>query len=421
MAKLEFICYQHKRIQVKGGSVVWTSLKRPNIKKLPQIVWGNNRPWTEANLWALYNSNSLGQDIKTVRSNMSHIYAYAKWLESESIAWWHFPERESERCLTRYRGVLINARNRGEIAPSTTSQRMATVIRFYRWMHDRSFISPERAMWEERIFKIKITTSFGLDHTMRVASTDLAIPNRKVSGALQLEDGVMPVSSAAMKEIINLADKYASEELTLMLRVGFFTGLRLGSITDLKMSSLGNATTTPNVGWKYLSVGPGARPPVATKFSVTGSVPIPEELLNNLLDYCMSNRRLKRQALASSENQDLIFLSRYGNSYNSDDNRAVNVGMLRLRSKGRKEGLKVMEGFNFHRTRATFATELIKVALRFMPVSDSIQFVKEACLHKDESTTMKYIKFIENNRVMADTADAFTNLFMGLSRDIKDD
>ena len=78
MAKLEFICYQHKRIQVKEGSAVWTSLKRQDIKKLPQIVWSNNRPWTEANLWALHQASSLGKDIKTVRSNMSHIYAYAK-------------------------------------------------------------------------------------------------------------------------------------------------------------------------------------------------------------------------------------------------------------------------------------------------------------------------------------------------------
>lgn len=414
MATLEFIHYKHQKIEVVGGSIVWSELKRRTISKLPQIIWENHLPWSEANLWALEQATSSTRDIKTVRSTMSHIYAYAKWLESESISWRHFPERESERCLTLFRGSLIYARNNGGIAPSTTSQRMATVIRFYKWMDKKNLISSEEPMWKERLFKIKIKTSFGLEHTMRVVSTDLAIPNRKIKSSLQLEDGLLPVSLVAIKEIITLANIHASQELALMLKLGFFTGMRLGSITDLKVGTLENATNMDNIGWKQLSVGSGARPPVATKFSVTGKVLIPEELLNILKDYSTSNRRLKRQALAKSENKNLLFLTRYGNSYSGDDSRAINVEMSRLRSKGKKEGLKVFTGFNFHRTRATFATELIKVALNCMPVSDAIQFVKEACLHKNESTTMQYIKFTESKKAMAEAADAFTNLFMGL-------
>ncbi|MDF7225046.1 hypothetical protein [Proteus mirabilis] len=56
---------------------------------------------------------------------MSHLLAYAKWLEAESIQWWNFPERESESCLVRFRGALVAARNNGELAPSTASHRMA--------------------------------------------------------------------------------------------------------------------------------------------------------------------------------------------------------------------------------------------------------------------------------------------------------
>jgi len=283
-------------------------------------------------------------------------------------------------------------------------------------MLSRRLISPEWPMWEERSVGITLTNSFGLEHTMRVASTDLSIPNRKVAGAIQLEDGLLPVSVSAMKEILALSDRIATEELSLMLRIGFFTGLRIGSITDLKVQTLHNATIVPEVGWKLLGVGPGARPPVSTKFSVSGSVPIPEELLETLLSYSISTRRLKRQALASPEDQGLLFLTRYGNSYSGDDSRAVNVEMSRLRSAGKKEGIKVLRGFHFHRTRATFATELMRVALKFMPVGDAIQYVRESCLHKDESTTMKYIKFIEANKAMSEAADAFTSLFMGLAR-----
>jgi len=421
VASLEFINYQPRRVEIIDDSLQWTDLKRKPIKNLPQIVWEDNSTWAEANLWALDQATSSKRDLKTVRSNMSHILAYAKWLEAESIEWWYFPERESERCLIRFRGALVAARNNGELAPSTSSQRMASVIRFYKWMLVRRLISPDWPMWEERIVGIKLTDSFGLEHTMRVESTDLSIPNRKVAGAIQLEDGLLPVSISAMKEMLALADKVSTEELSLMLRIGFFTGLRLGSITDLNVQTLKNATIVPEVGWKRLAVGPGARPPVATKFSVSGSVPIPDELLELLIDYSISTRRLKRQALARPEDQGLLFLTRYGNSYSGGDSRAVNVEMSRLRAAGKKIGLKALRGFHFHRTRATFATELMRVALKFMPVSDAIQFVRESCLHRDESTTMKYIKFIEANKAMAEAADAFTNLFMGLAKGCADE
>ena len=125
MASLEQINYQPHRAEISDGSLQWAPLKRKPIKNLPQIVWEDNSTWAEANLWALDQATSAKRDLKTVRSNMSHLLAYAKWLEAESIQWWHFPERESERCLVRFRGALVAARNNGELAPSTASQRMA--------------------------------------------------------------------------------------------------------------------------------------------------------------------------------------------------------------------------------------------------------------------------------------------------------
>lgn len=416
MASLEQINYQPYRLELIDNTLQWTALQRKQIKRMPQIIWADNSMWKEANLWALEQATSSKRDMKTVRSTMSHILAFAKWLEAESIQWWYFPERESERCLVRFRGALIEARNNGDIAPSTASQRMTVVIRFYKWMQSRQLISTQWPMWEQRYLGIKVTNIFGFEHTMRVASTDLAIPNRKVAGAIQIEDGLLPVTLSAMKQILTLADNSVTEELCLMLRIGFFTGLRLGSITNLKVQTINNATTVQEAGWRRLAVGPGARPPVSTKFGVSGSVPITEELLNMLVTYSMSTRRLKRQMLASEEDKDLLFLTRYGNSYGTDDSRAINVEMSRLRSAGKKNGLQVARGFHFHRTRATFATELMRVSLKFLSVGDAIQFVREACLHKDEATTMKYVKFIEKNKAMAEAANAFSEVFMGLAK-----
>ena len=101
MASLEFINYQPRRAQINEGSFQWQDLERKPIINLPQIVWDDNSTWAEANLWALDQATSSKRDLKTVRSNTSHLLSYAKWLEAQSIQWWHFPERESERSLPR--------------------------------------------------------------------------------------------------------------------------------------------------------------------------------------------------------------------------------------------------------------------------------------------------------------------------------
>lgn len=421
MATLQLINYHPFRVNIQSNKVHWAKSNHQITKGLPQIIWQDNTTWSEANLWALEQATSFRSSIKTVRSNMSHLLAYAKWLESESMDWWHFPDRESERCLNRFRGALIQARNSGELAPSTTSQRMAAVIRFYKWAKKTGLISTEWPMWKDRFVGIKLTNQFGLEHTLKVASTNLAIPNRTVAGPIQLEDGLLPVAVKAMRDILSFSDENASTELALMLRIGFFTGLRIGSITDLKVSTLQNAITVPEIGIKTISVGPSARPPVETKFDASGSVPIPNELLEALLDYASSIRRLKRQALSPEADQDLLFLTRFGNNYKGDSSSAINVEMSRLRKLGLKSGVKAFRGFYFHRTRATYATELMRVALDAMSVSEAIEFVKESCLHKDESTTMKYVKFIETSKTMKEASDAFTEAFMGLSRNITDD
>lgn len=382
--------------------------------QLPVIFQRSGETWSEVNLWARH--LAAHNDPKTVRRSVDHLCAYATWLEEEGLAWWHFPPLEKDRCLVRYRGALIKARDRGELAPSTTSHRMAAVIRFYRWASSVRLISPDWPMWVDRIVGIRLENQFGLQHTLSVRSADLAIPNRKVAGAFPLEGGLMPVSSSEMQQVLKLADQFASEELQLMLRLGFGTGMRLGSICGLRLRTLENAQRCPllgDAGWWRLSIGPRARPPVPTKLGVSGSVLIPFDLLELARDYAHSTRRLKREAQADKENRPLLLLSRFGKSYAGPDSRAVNVEMSRLRKAGGVGGVDVMRHFHFHRSRATFLTELMRAALSCLPVADAVDFVREAALHKDSFTTLKYVKFVETTKAMGTAANAFTEAFMG--------
>jgi len=413
MASLEIV--QLKRYEpnvpdvVSPETVNWLA-SRCTLQAQPMIVWASGETWGQANLWADHLAEQL--DPKTVMSSLKHLTAYAKWLEVEGIEWWHFPEKKSERCLFGFRKALVAARDAHEIAPSTSSARMAAVIRFYRWAHAAELITPDGAMWEDREVAVKTFSSFGFERTMRVVTSELKIPNRKVTGGLHLEDGTFPVTEKGRRDIQAFVDSHASEEMSLMLALGFGSGLRLGTLCDLKVATLEHATIDPTTGWRRMDLGPAARPPVATKRGVSGKVPIWEELHDRALEYAVSSRRLKRQAKAAPEHRGLLFLNRFGKPYTPG---AVTTEMSRLRKKALDADMPIFRDFYFHHCRATFATLLMRVALKVLPVGEAVDLVRESCLHANIHTTMGYVKFIEQSKAMMESADAFTEAFLGLS------
>lgn len=418
MASLEKISYPPVKIEVVDGTLSRTSdTGKEFVEDLPQIVWADQTPWREANLWA-FEQRRKGIDPKTTLSSLTHLHAYAKWLEREEISWWHFPARESERCLTRFRGELISARNSGEVAPSTATQRMGAVIRFYRWLEASRLLSPDWPMWTEKQVGIKLLDEFGFVRTMTVSTTDLSIPNRK-SPSDKLEDGLTPLSCDNCHKIIDFASQHASYELYLMLKLGFGTGMRIGTICDLRIATIQRAVSDPEFpGFNKLAVGPGAHPHVHTKFGVTGQIWISDENLKLLKDYLFSSRRLLRQSKASVEDRDAVFLTRDGNLFGKGDgnaSRGISVQIGRLRKAGLANGIIGFRNFKFHQTRCTFATELARSMLAYGTVSMAVQVVKQALLHKSEKSTFTYIRFIEKTAVMSKVANEFTREFLGIA------
>jgi hypothetical protein len=302
MASLELISYvPHRPVVGIDGTVSWERDAgcRP-IKNLPQLFWGTGTPWLEANMWALERANKGKTDIKTVQSNLRHLHKYAEWLEAEKADWRHFPINERDRVLIRWRKHLIDLRDKyGLLAPSTATHRMNATINFYRFARVNDLIGANSPMWQERQVLRRFHDAHGFERTMLLSSTDLAIPNRARHG-LRLEDGLTPLSKDQMHELLAFAgqESKVSRELYLILQLGFFSGARIETITDLKKGSLNNAvadTVTP--GLIYVAVGPGHKPHVATKFDVRGRIMLPAWLFQALDEYVTSTARLKREAI----------------------------------------------------------------------------------------------------------------------------
>lgn len=421
MATLERIHFAPHYLVRKENTVTYTvSRSRPSIKGLPQVFWADSTPWREANLWAVERATTGDVSLKTVASNMNGLLNYAKFLESRDLHWFEFPTRKADRCLVLYRGALIKMRDAGHISPSTASEYMRNCIMFYQWVKYKELLSPFLPLWRDKPYLVKYFDRIGFERTIKRTTTDLSIPNRRRPGQT-LEDGLLPVSQADRDAILDFAAQHATPELYLMLALGFFTGMRLGSICDLKIQTLEHAIPDPSAeGLLRLAVGPGASPPVHTKFGVTGQVWIPEALRDELVAYTKGWRRLEREARASPEQRDLLFLTRFGNAYGrrgTNQSSAVNVEMSTFRKRGLEAGLQALRKFRFHQSRCTFGTELARLGLSTCAdVAIVIAMVSDALLHgpNSEATTFKYIRFVQSLPVKQALSNSFMAAFSGI-------
>ncbi|WP_117140608.1 site-specific integrase [Pseudomonas amygdali] len=415
MARVESICYTPNHAEVTSTSIEWSGRKKstPTLG-VPMIFWADGSPWREANIWLCQQAFNQALDIKTVHSKASSLLTYARWLEDTEFSWFSFPERRDERCLDRYRGALILMRNEGTVAPSTASAKMRVVVQFYNWLLTSKLITPERDLWTTRSVGVSYFNRQGFERILQVVTTDLAIPNRQLRKALPAE-GVWPVSVEDREKILDCAEVNCPLEIYYILLIGFYTGMRIQTITDLKTQTILQATPHPlNKNISIIRVGPGASPAVSTKFSITGIIEIPSELLERLKNYVFSASRIRRANKASGKNQDLVFLTKHGNPYarrGLDTSTAINVAMYNLRRIGQRQGIVALSDFSFHQTRATFATELAVFALSVNPAG-AIDMVRQALLQRDESSALHYIKFAQNASISSAAANKFTRRFL---------
>lgn len=414
MACLEYIHYVPHTPVVGSGVVSWQpdSVLR-SVVGLPQIFWNDGSPWREANLWAVEMWRDRRVDLETILSKLRHLHKYANWLDEQAIKgvpidWRHFPQTKSERVLNRFRGDLIELRDAGVLKPSTTTARMRVVIQFYRYAAGRYFISRNAPKWDDKLVVVRYFDHAGFERTMDRVTTDVSIPNRARHGA-RLEDGLLPITVQHMTELLEFTKGGVSVELDLMLKIGFYTGARLGTITTLRDKALDDAMPDPAVpGMWSIPVGPGTG--IDTKFDVSGHLMLTDVLMEALKAYKTSRRRLDRVINATKEHKSYLFLTRHFNPYTV---KAVEREMVTLRRAGQTAGLKFLQDFKFHQSRATFGTWLMSICLETGTVKAAIEFVKGALLHKDERTTFGYITFIEQTKTKIEMANAFTRAFLG--------
>jgi len=410
MARLNYINYQEfDAVLTPENRLGWAPTSKITNHKLPQIFWADGSSWAEVNLWAL--TRALDQRIKpdTVQRTMKHLRHYAAYLEEKKLDWRHFPIKKEEGALRTFRKRLVDAVDDGNLGNSTASNCMAAVIQFYRFAEIYDLVGAAAPMWVDKSVVIPFHDSKGFKRTMTRQVSELAISNRRRAGQL-LEDGLLPLRSEHMSQCLRYTAEHETEELHTMLATGFFTGARIGTITTLTVTSLDTAREDPMTpGVFLLPVGPGTG--VATKFSVSGNIMVPEAVLAELRRFATSTTRLLRERKAKGGDKNRLFLTRSGEPYSVA---VVNRLVHGMRKRAVAAGMTFMENFTFHQSRATFGTWLVQLLLEVTSKTEALRIVRDAMLHKHESTTLGYIKFIENTKAKANFAAQFNSAFTGL-------
>lgn len=430
MARLEYISLPLERAAVQDGKVRFlrqlvadprTNLKMPvTVERLPQLLWGTGEFWDEANLWFLSRARLLlsGQlKADTIGANGKDVLAYADWLEDSDMHWWQCHPLDDQRPLNLYRGHLVRSYEQGVIAPTLASRRMTTLKAFYRWLLKEEILSPGFPLWSERNVRVAYEDAFGFRRHIETVQTSLDIKATKRADEAPLEEGLQPVSLEVRDAILELAHRRFSHELFLMLSLGFWSGLRLGTVCDLKIQTIENAVAIQECPQlKHISVGPLANPPVKMKLDQSSDgIVVPTQLLEQLFDYSISLTRGKRVALAKPEHKHMLFLTKFGNPYSGsgpDRSPTVNAEMSRIKRTAREEGLNI-DDFKFHWSRATFATMWAKVARTNGHLHEFMPTLKRMLAHKHDRATERYICWAEKEEVRAAVMDEFTRTMFG--------
>lgn len=420
MAVLENIFYQPVTFVTDSADAVYgfvPALIGKQVESFPHIFFSDGEPWREANRYAFYRFLDLQKDIQTVQREMSHLARYADWLEDSTLHWLHFPKRKAERCLFRFKGYLIESRDDGLLAPSTVSQVMNSVVAFYRWASAKGYAEPRAKLFDDKIKAISLFDKVGFSRTLNVTSSELSIPNRHRTG-IRLEDGLTPINETNTKILMLHLANHRNYELYLMHKVALLTGCRHETVTTLNINALKSAypdATYPEL--MKVKVGPGTG--VKTKGDVSGEVYFALGLITELNDYFASPEAILRRSRAKDELQKSIFLTSRGNRYT---NQTFGTLLHRLKTELIEAGFTQFGRFRFHQLRATFGTMLMRAALKARSDSQlsAIEFVRDAMLHKDESTTWKYIKFVEKEPIEEAFLKTLWKMFTGSKKQSDD-
>ncbi len=402
----------------RDGKPTWVP-HRFNL--FPVILCADGAPWAEANMWILgLIEGAVAPSMSSYASIGEDLAAYRRFLDETSIDWLAFPSHKLQRPTYRFNGHLKHLIQSDEIAAATARRRMATVIRFYRWLQEEGVFVPEHTPWKESDRYIEFTDLHGFKRTKSVTTTDVSIRVAKQDDPYDdtIDDGgkLRPLPQEEQEWLLDALISLGNTEMTLIHLFGLVTGARIQTILTFRVKHALIELDDGQQGDLRFPVGPGTG--IDTKNSKQLVLHIPLWFYRMLHTYALSDRaRMRRErAIGGDGENQYLFLSVRGaplysaqsDAHEFDENNTLRhaktgQGVRQfikertipfIREKYRAPGFR----YQFHDTRATFGMNLVDEKLKLVEenktsLKEVMNFVQIRMGHSSLSTTERYLTY----------------------------
>lgn len=342
--------------------------------------------------------------------------AYYQFLEDKGLCWDKYPPVKRLKPTYLYRSHLLKQIKQGELAHSTASVRMNQIVNYYKWLMHDGYLRVKNE--KEAPFKmefVSVQNSGMLAHissTFIVETSDLRIKVPRDADSKNIRP-LSPLSRDALG-ILTQHLPQTSEELRLQALLAIDTGMRVEEVATLTLDALDTATPLAESQHRFEFLLCPRSTGVQTKFLKTRTVEISSDLLQALNEYRISERRLKRvtrlnekieqidsdtspfnqktiEILERCDRHEPLFVSQQGNPTTG---KSIEARWIEFRA-----GIKQVEPsftHRFHDLRATYGTYRLGDLLdAHLPVVECMELLMGWMGHKNDSTTMKYIRFLK--------------------------
>ena len=385
-----------------------------NIGSLPTLFSQDGVFNHEANSYLFYlKAVKKAEDLSPCAQALR---AYYQFLEDKELRWDEFPPVKRLKPTYLFRSHLLKQIKQGELAHSTASVRMNQIVNYYKWMMHDGYLRIKNE--KEAPFKmefVSVQNSGMLAHispTFIVETSDLRIKVPRDADSKNIRS-LSPLSRDALG-ILTQHLPQTSEELRLQALLAIDTGMRIEEVATLTLDALDTATPLAESQHRFEILLCPRSTGVQTKFLKTRTVEISSDLLQSLNEYRISERRLKRvtrlnekieqldsdtppftqkaiEILERCDRHEPLFVSQQGNPATG---KSIEARWVEFRAEIKKAEPSFTH--RFHDLRATYGTYRLSDLLEAkLPVVDCMELLMGWMGHKDESTTLKYVRFLK--------------------------
>ena len=369
--------------------------------------------------------NSWFFDLKATKSLIDlnsysrALLSYWNFLEQNQLTWDRIPPLKRFKPTYQYRHFLLSSVKESKIARSTANHYMNHVVSFYIWAIQEGFLKVQNEKEAPFLIQyIDISRNDKFAHmrpSFTVQTTDLRIKVYRDADSHTVTS-MNPLDREALN-LMAIKLNEQPEEFRLQCLLAVQCGLRISEACSITVDALRHAYPSTELKTRYnMVIGPVNG--VKTKYAKERHIEISSQLLKKLINYSISERRLKRYnklikkvelvnsgsiVLADSNKNKLNHSLKYNVLFISDRGNPVESKVTSVRWSEFRHKIIIDDRsikYKFHDLRCTYGTYRLADLLEAgLPAGEALDCLMGWMGHKNEQTTWKYLRFLKRQDV----------------------